>query len=312
MKSVGFFKALFGVCAGTEIFLSLRRHSWPRVIGHLVLLALLLSLLIAVGESRRIASRLTAAEKRIVMEFGSSLLCAPDGIRPEKDPNRFRGFEAEPGVLLVYLGEKTQLELSATQRAAAHRLLLVAAPRCFAFAVFSDGQWIGRWQNHAAAGNFRCRDEELNADLSRRIAGAKAELETQVTRIPMASVFQMLRGTLFAGYFWLWFGTQLVLAVLYTAIFTVVNRLIGGGTRFSPLSFSEYWKIGIYAGFPAMLVASAFPLFDLPFLSYPTVCMIGLVIYWMIAAARVAAELSLSGKAAPPSPSASEEDKNEQ
>ena len=291
MRPLGFIQALFGSCAGTEIFIVLRTHSWLRVIWHLVLLALLLSLLIAFGESRRIGPRLTAAEGRVVTEFGSSLLCAPDGIRPEKDPNRSRVFEAEPGVLLVYLGEKPQLELTAAQRALAHRMLLVAAPRCFAFAVFSDKEWIGRWQEPGAVGNFRCRDEELNYVLSQRIDAAKAPLEIQPMQLPLASIFPVVRGTLFAGFVMLWFGTLLMLAGLYTAVFAIVNRLVGGGRRGSPLTLGEYWKIGIYAGFPAMLVAAAFPIFDLPFLSYPTVYMIGLVIYWMIAAARVSADI---------------------
>ena len=311
MYPVGFFRALFGSCAGTGIFAALRLNSWLRVVWHLVFLSLLLALLIAVGESRRIAHRLTVAGDRIITEFGSSLLCSPDGIRPEKDPDRFRIFEAEPGVLLVYLGEKTHLELSATQRAIAHRMLMVAAPRFFAFAVFSDNLWIGRWQDPAAAGSFRCRDDELNAVLSQRLAGAKAQLETPAMRIPLASVFQILRGTLFAGFLTMWFGTLIALAGLYTAIFAILNRLVGGGRRFSPLSLGEYWKIGIYAGFPAMLVASAFPIFDLPFLTYPTVYMIGLVTYWMIAAARVSADILAQTVPIPPT-TAEDDDDHEQ
>ena len=41
------------------------------------------------------------------------------------------------------------------------------------------------------------------------------------------------------------------------------------------------------ARFPVMLVASCFPAFDLPYLSYSTVFMIGLVVYWLVAVARV-------------------------
>lgn len=36
-----------------------------------------------------------------------------------------------------------------------------------------------------------------------------------------------------------------------------------------------------------MLFASCFPAFDLPFLRYGTVYMIGLVIYWLVAAGRI-------------------------
>ena len=312
MQSVGFFKALFGSCAGTEIFSALRRNNWPRVIWHLVILAFLLSLLISAGEFRRLAPRLAAVKNRFIMEFGSSLRCAPDGIRPEKDPQRARLLEAEPGVLLVYLGENPRLELSAAERSLAHRTLLVAAPRFFAFAVFSDNMWIGRWQDPADSGNFRCGDGELNALLSQRLAKAEAQWETPAMQLPVSYLFQMVRGTLSSGIFLMWFGTLLLLAACYTAIFAVVNRLVGGGARFSSLSLGEYWKIGIYAGFPPMLVASAFPAFDLPFLTYPTVYMIGLVVYWMIAAARVAAELPAQADPTPPTTAKDDDDENEQ
>lgn len=310
MRPVGFFKALWGCCAGTEIFFALRCNSWLRVIWHLLLLSILLALLIAAGEFRRARPRLTAAENRIVAEFGSFVRCAPDGIRPAKEPERSRLFEAEPGILIVYPGDSQKVALSPTERTLAHRMLLLAAPRLFAFAVFSDdNMWIGRWQDPDAFGNIRCGDGELNTVLSQRLALSKGRWKTPEARLPLSYVFRMLRGVLSIGFFLLWLGTLLTLAALYTAVFAVVNRLVGGGTRFSPLKLGEYWKIGIYAGFPAMLVASAFPAFDLPFLTYSTVYMIGLVVYWMFAAARVSAELT--ARTAAPQPPTDKDDENE-
>ena len=309
MRPVGFFKALFGSCAGTAIFSALRLNSWLRVIWHLVLLSFLLSLVIASGELRRLTPRLDAAENRFVEAFGSSLLCAPDGIRPAKDPERARLLEVEPGVAFVYLGSNDgKAALTAEERALAHRMLLVAAPRFFAFAVYSDNRWIGRWQDPAAAGNFRCSDVELNDVLNRQLALPKAQWETPAMQIPAASIFRMTRGMLSTGFLLMWFATLLMLAGLYTAIFAIVNRLIGGGKRFLPLTLGEYWKIGIYAGFPAMLVAAAFPAFDLPFLTYPTVYMIGLVVYWMIAASRVSSELLAQTVPAPPTTAEDDDD----
>ena len=78
----------------------------------------------------------------------------------------------------------------------------------------------------------------------------------------------------------------LALALFYTGLFAGMFRLTSS-RRLQTLTFGEFWKIGVYAGFPVMLVASCFPAFDLPYLSYSTVFMIGLVVYWLVAVARV-------------------------
>ena len=82
------------------------------------------------------------------------------------------------------------------------------------------------------------------------------------------------------------FAGVLLLALFYTLIFAGVSRL-SLGNRKTVLNFAQFWKVGVYAGFPVMLVAGCFPALDLPFFSYSTVFMIGLVIYWMIAATRL-------------------------
>ncbi|WP_302813037.1 hypothetical protein, partial [Victivallis vadensis] len=102
--------------------------------------------------------------------------------------------------------------------------------------------------------------------------------------------FAALFGSLKIGMGILLFGMQLVgilaLALFYTGLFAGMFRLTSS-RRLQTLTFGEFWKIGVYAGFPVMLVASCFPAFDLPYLSYSTVFMIGLVVYWLVAVARV-------------------------
>lgn len=306
MRPVGFFRALSGVCSGTEIFFALRYNRWSRAVWHLALLSFLLSLVISVGELRRVSPRLDGMRLRLETEFGPGAVCSPDGILPVKEPERARRFEVGPGMLLAYLGGETKVDLSAGERRRAERGLLIAAPRFFAVAVFGDGEWIGRWQDPGSAGSFRCSDGELDPELSRRLASAQGQWETPAMQVSFSRLLPLLRNTLALGFFLMWFAVLFALAVLYTAIFTAVNRLFGGG-RGSVLSPVEYWKIGIYAGFPAMLVAAAFPAFDLPFLTYSTVYMIGLVVYWMIAAARV----SLGDSPTPPA-AAEDDNENEQ
>jgi hypothetical protein len=87
-------------------------------------------------------------------------------------------------------------------------------------------------------------------------------------------------------------GLTLFLPLLYTALFVGVFRFSSGGRYPVRLTYLEFWKIGIYAGFPAMLVASAFPALALPFFSFSTVYMAGLLIYWLYTASRLERELA--------------------
>ena len=74
------------------------------------------------------------------------------------------------------------------------------------------------------------------------------------------------------------------------AIFVGMFRLTSGRRYPLTLSFGEFWKIGLYAGFPAMLVATAFPALALPWFSFGSVFMAGLLIYWLYAAGRIERE----------------------
>jgi hypothetical protein len=78
------------------------------------------------------------------------------------------------------------------------------------------------------------------------------------------------------------------IALLYTGIFMGMYRLLNGPSgRLRFLTLREMWKCGIYAAFPAMAVASLFPILELPLLAYETVFMIGLLVYWMAVIARL-------------------------
>ncbi|MBR2373255.1 MAG: hypothetical protein IKA87_03385, partial [Lentisphaeria bacterium] len=73
-----------------------------------------------------------------------------------------------------------------------------------------------------------------------------------------------------------------------TGIFMAMYRLLNGPSgRLRYLTLKEMWKCGVYAAFPAMIIASLFPALELPFLSYETVFMMGLLIYWMAVAAKL-------------------------
>ena len=68
-EKVSFLSAFFGVCSGVAVFHRLRFQSWGRTIFHVILLAVLASLVIT---SLPIFILYAAAQKYIVKGFGTA------------------------------------------------------------------------------------------------------------------------------------------------------------------------------------------------------------------------------------------------
>ena len=75
-----------------------------------------------------------------------------------------------------------------------------------------------------------------------------------------------------------------VLGLLCTGLFALLARVTGAATA-RGLAGWQYWQVGVYAGFPGMLIGTAAAALELPVLSYGTAYVLALVIYWLPAAA---------------------------
>ena len=147
----------------------------------------------------------------------------------------------------------------------------------------------------AGEGTFSCATVRTSTGEIDRFSGTPASLEKIFKDAPAGipgkdqlkkeSVSEFFSGISVLLSFFFCAGTvvwNFFLAVLYTGIFMLMYRLLNGVSgRLRFLTLQEMWKCGIYASFPAMVAASFFPLLELPFVSYETVFMIGLLIYWM-------------------------------
>ena len=71
--------------------------------------------------------------------------------------------------------------------------------------------------------------------------------------------------------------------MLLTGLFAGLARLTGAATA-RGLTGWQYWLIGVYAGFPGMLIGSVVEALELPLLSYNLAYSLALVIYWLPAA----------------------------
>ena len=292
-SKVSFFSALAGSCSGIAVFHRLRFHSCLRTLFHLLLMGLFCALLITWGEVNRQKGLQQAAVKVFESVFGKKVLNSETGLIPEKSPEKERFLLLPNEGRLWYLPSgKMTAPLTELEKC---NFLILWAPKGFATAVRADsGKWL---VNIAKPGNDRIllssgknltNGELLDLKL---VSDKKWNLDA-VESLSAEQIGQTLSSIWTISLFMQNLGLTLLLPLLYSALFVGVFRFSSGGRYPVRLTYLEFWKIGIYAGFPAMLVASAFPALALPFFSFSTVYMAGLLIYWLYAASRLERELA--------------------
>jgi len=293
----GFFRAVSGVVSGTAIFQDLRSQSWGRVILHLILFSLLLSLVVSwLGSSATVES-LKATEKSFTVEFGSYFEVGPDGIIPEKSPGKRRLFSPSPGTLLAYLGSSSKVKLD-DNTLLNYDALLVWGRKKLATGVRGTN---GLWQLHISTPDdnrmVRCLEGEVLNELNKKTHENDSSWDWPEFRMYTADLFRAAVSAMRVLNFLYYLLMMISLPWLYTGVFVLITAIFGN-RQYRNLGLRGLWKCGIYAGFPAMIVGAAFPALDLPWLDYGTVYMLGLIIYWMIAALRTEMVLAAAAGAA--------------
>lgn len=290
---VGFWKALRGGCGGTRIFFDLRRNSWGRVLFHLFLMSVLCAAFISVGQGIRSA--------RLVRNFADSFVAAfggvridRDGFRPERKPEKARSFSFSRDGRVFYFPAVPQGGVIPEQELRLTDYGVVWTPKLLVMMTrLPENRWqcseipVGQVSFNPAAIRLM-GDSELPAYLSslREPAAAIPSIPEGVSYVAGANVVPTIIAGICIGLFVLNFLMVFVLPLIYTAVFVLVFRLTGG-RQLRTLSLGEFWRIGIYSGFPVMLFALCFPMFDLPFFQYGTVYMVGLVGYWLVVTGRI-------------------------
>ncbi len=246
--------------------------------------------------AQRIQNRplLESAEAVFARDFGS-VKVAPDGILPTVEPTRARSLLFPLDGKLVYQPDSTVSAAITEEELRVLRYLVIWSPRRLLFA-WNYGE-AGQWQyvqQLAGDSRFVAPDHYrlVNTTAMARIA-AEPVTTTGRWQLPQAEtfsaqqIFTVIDNGIWLSFFGVQFFAWFIMPLFYTAVFCFVFKLTGGASRLQALSFSQFWKIGIYAGFPVMPVAACFPAFDLPFFNPMMVFMAGLVIYWLLVVGRI-------------------------
>ena len=302
----GFFTSLWGVCRGTAIFPQLLGNSRSRAVWHLFLMSLLCTVLLSLRVFPWLRDEWDDVTDRYTEAFGGQLEFSAAGIRPEQDPDKPRSMVLPMAGNLIYTAREKSIDIPP--------------------GVLDASKYIIVWSNHFIAIVFRVDAENSTWDVQlmrpqRPIERRRVErdnlagyFDDELKRPPTADekwsvedlqvkakeVFDLccvLNGTIW--FIWSWLRNFL-LGLICTGFFALLARLTGVSTA-RGLTGWKYWQIGVYAGFPGMLIATVIAAFDL-FPGYGIAYMLALAIYWLPAA--VACERDRDADRTPPPPAA--------
>jgi len=288
----GFFRAFFGTCCGRTIFASLRHQSWGRTVLHLFIMSLIAGTVVGGIQSCRVNAGLQPLRIAFTETFGSELRfdrgkSAPfSALIPAENPEKPRELALPGRGRLYYTGTARQVPASLKDSL---RFFVVWTPSSF-FVVQSEGEKYLIITQDAATAKMDQRSGSP-ADVERLFRDAPGSLPPNLGSMDTEKAEELFSsfGSLVYFFLILWsVGRDFLLVWVYTGIFMLMYRLLNGPAgKLRTLTPGEMWKCGIYASFPPMVVASCFPALELPFLSFETVFMLGLLVYWMAVMARM-------------------------
>lgn len=279
---VSFVQAVKGTCMGTTIFQKLKNQSVLRSLWHLFLLAGLCSLMIVVVGKNTLLNDINP-KIAIFEEYTGGFEVKKDGVFPKKNADKTFSFLISDNNKVIYNPKFKDIDFNEILD---NGLTSFWVPE----GVFVIGKFAKSTKSRIAFLGFNSMSEmnfgsvkvvESNKELDEYMHEHMDDLDDydyskfpQLTPTDMRSTYL---GAIFFG-FWAQYFWQLLLVSIVFAVF----YLIAGITRRSNMSFKEFFVIGIYAGFPAILISWIFVALDLPFLRYDTVFSFGWLIYLLI------------------------------
>ena len=282
----GFFKALIGTCSGRAVFASLRTQPWGKTVLHLFIMSLITGVIVGGARAYRVNNGAAALKIAFTETFGRELRIdrsksAPfSALIPAENPEKPREMALPGRGRLYYTGTARQAPDSLKDD---HPFLIVWTP-CSLYLVQNEGgKYLIATQNAVTLkmdrrSASRSDVEQLFRDAPGALPANFNAMDTEKTE----ALFDAF-GSLTGVFLMLWsVGRNFILVWIYTGIFMLMYRVLNGPAgKLHRLTPGEMWKCGIYASFPPMAVASFFPVLELPLLSFETVFMLGLLIYWM-------------------------------
>jgi hypothetical protein len=289
---MNFFKCLLETCKGTKVFVDLMKQSPGRAVWHLVLLSFFCALFILSctysGYSSRVDKAFTALENELgpvsiknnaifAPRAGESksVVIADNMIRVDYLSSLKNGLPEidADGINSGFLWVPTML--TAWFKVAPDKFLLVP----FAYNA----------KDILAAENVE--RSAIKAYIEKNTS-PKYNLICQFSNLSWKGLKDYCKKTLVSFMFFLNFGGILLQVIFFVSVFALILNLSSRNNNKALLKYSERFVVGIYASFPPLLVAAVFRAFELPYLSFNSVYVIGFSIYLIVIFARLQLELN--------------------
>ncbi len=278
--TMGFFSILFKVCCGTEVFLSLLRLSFWKPLFHLAILSVICSIFVTICTSFALFADIKTASQTINENCGE-INFTDKGIFPANNPEQGRTFNITENATLSYQGNLASMS-SDFDLATATRGLLWNPGMMAVWYKTDNGEFL-LIPIIYSPGKITLSTKPLNKDgviaYIRDNSFPENLIRLPVKSISVPAIIGMVKFYVFCASllfcFMQFFFQTLFLTIIFAAIFHLFCH-----RNMMKLTFKDVLLLAIYAGFPALFIASFFPAFSLP-LDFSTVYIFCFAVYFI-------------------------------
>ena len=288
---MGFWKTLFQVCSGTEVFLRLAECRPGKAFLHLIELMLLLSLLLTWGHSCRASSEIRTSCDKLFAEIGS-LRFTPKGVRTKRNPERKQQYLLHDQFRFDYYPGSSLAETDCKDWTTPFGLIVMDNGL-----IFWSENYSGSGQGQYAIAPLTFEQNPMKRETIRTGLTAadiyrylKAGMEHKPGDRELNFLLPELNGPQVAEYLntcfhlMIFFGSlfSMILLTGMALVFFAVLQYVWSFSQERRLSFRSILVVLIYAAFPALILAGLYSFFMISLISPQTVFFAVYFVYDMI------------------------------
>ena len=284
---MNFFKCLFETCKGTRVFVGLLKQSAGRAVLHLLFLSLLCSLFIMLCTYSGYSTRVDKAFNSLGKELGPISIKNNAIVAPQAGENKSVVI-ADSMIRVDYLSS-LENDLPVIDADGINSGFLWVPTMLTAWFKVAPDKFLLVPFAYNAKDVLPAENVERGAikDYINKNTSPKYDLICQFSNLSWDGLKDYCKKTLVSFMFLLNFGGILLQVIFFVSMFSLILNLSSRSNNKTLLKYSERFVIGIYASFPPILVATIFRAFELPYLSFNSVYVIGFSIYLIVIFSRL-------------------------
>lgn len=279
--TIDFFRILASVCRETTMFPILALLPFRRALLHLFMLTIMLAMVVT---ACRIYPALELRDKimsGLTEEFGT-IKASEGGFLPEIAPEKRRFMEILPTYLLTYFPNK-EFTFADMNTGDFSRGVLMTPGFVTLWIKKPDSGFVlipivysTSMLNRFSSDSLTPVNGEVMVETAREMYDAKGPFifdDVNSVASSFTIYYVVLR-------YLMELGRALFCVLVFNTLFTGCYS-IGGGAAMAGMRYRNLWIMGVYASFPALIIASFFPALDLPYFDYSTVYLFAFLGYFM-------------------------------